>query len=141
MKRSVKSLVLSCVTSAACAVSIPAFAQTLEDSVIARLNALEKKNVALENENAALRGRVNRLEVSKTAKPDPRLASAEYKAPYQAKAPAGPDFYDGRPVSNFQPRFEASASLLFLQPGGGNLEYGTLVTPLPLPTPNWANQS
>src|ERR1700678_341271 len=112
MKRSVKALVLSCVTSAACAVSVPVFAQTLEDSVIARLNALEKKNIALENENAALRGRVNRLEVSKTAKPDPRLASAEYKAPYQAKAPAG-DFYDGRAASNFQPRFEASASLLF----------------------------
>lgn len=34
---------------------------------------------------------------------------------------------------------EFSASLLFLQPSGGNLEYGTLVSPLPLPTPNWAN--
>jgi len=31
--------------------------------------------------------------------------------------------------------------LLYLQPGGGNLQFGTLVTPLPLPSPNWANQS
>ena len=28
-------------------------------------------------------------------------------------------------------RFELSGSVLFLQPGAGNLEYGTLVTPFP----------
>ncbi len=39
------------------------------------------------------------------------------------------------------PHFEISGSLSFLQPGAGNLEYGTLTTPLPLPTPNWSNQS
>jgi hypothetical protein len=39
------------------------------------------------------------------------------------------------------PRFEVSGSLLFLQAGASNLEYGTLVTPLPLATPNWSNQS
>lgn len=38
-------------------------------------------------------------------------------------------------------RFEISGSLLFLQPSAGNLEYATLVSPLPLPTPNWQNQS
>ncbi len=141
INRSVRALVLSCVTSAAIAVSVSAFAETLEESVIARLNALEKKNVALENENAALRGRVNRLEVSKPAATNPRLASADYKASYQTKAPTGPEFYDSRAAPNFQPRFEASLSLLYLQPGGGNLEYGTLVTPFPLPSPNWANQS
>ena len=43
--------------------------------------------------------------------------------------------------SNAQPQLEAWASLLFLQPSSGNLEYATLVSPLPLPTPNWANQS
>ena len=37
--------------------------------------------------------------------------------------------------------FEVSGSLLYLQPGSGNLEYATLVSPLPLPTPNWANQA
>ncbi len=42
---------------------------------------------------------------------------------------------------NSRPHFEVSGSLLFLQPGAGNLEYGTLVTPLPIATPNWSNQS
>ena len=36
---------------------------------------------------------------------------------------------------------EISGSLLYLQPGSDDLEYATLVSPLPLPTPNWANQS
>jgi len=45
-----------------------------------------------------------------------------------------------RPASR-QTRFELSGSLLFLQPGAGNLEYGTLVSPLPIATPNWSNQS
>jgi hypothetical protein len=40
-----------------------------------------------------------------------------------------------------QPRFSATAALLYLQPGSGNLEYGTLVSPLPVPSPSWANQA
>ena len=40
-----------------------------------------------------------------------------------------------------RPHFEVSASLLYLQPGAGNLEYGTLVSPLPVPSPNWENES
>jgi hypothetical protein len=44
-----------------------------------------------------------------------------------------------RPAS--QGCYELTASLLFLQPGSGNLEYATLVSPLPVPTPNWANRS
>lgn len=39
------------------------------------------------------------------------------------------------------PRWETWGSLLYLRPGSGNLEYATLVSPLPLPTPNWANQA
>jgi hypothetical protein len=39
------------------------------------------------------------------------------------------------------PHFEVNGSLTFLQPGAGNLEYGTLITPLPPVTPSWANQS
>ncbi len=39
------------------------------------------------------------------------------------------------------PQFEVWATLLYLRPGSGNLEYATLVSPLPLPTPNWANQA
>ena len=52
-------------------------------------------------------------------------ADLSYKAPRPANAP----------------RFEVSGSLSFLQPGAGNLEYGTLTNPLPLVTPHWANQS
>jgi len=32
---------------------------------------------------------------------------------------------------------ETRASLLLLRPGGGNLDYGLMASPLPLPTPNW----
>ena len=39
------------------------------------------------------------------------------------------------------PRFTVSAALLYLQPNSGSLEYGALVTPLPLPSPDWAGQS
>src|SRR5437899_2929528 len=34
-------------------------------------------------------------------------------------------------------RFETSASLLFLQPGVGDLRYATLISPLPALTPHW----
>jgi len=35
---------------------------------------------------------------------------------------------------------ETSASLLFLQPGSGNLMYGTLVNPFPFLSPHWGDQ-
>jgi hypothetical protein len=103
---------------------------------------------ALENENATLRARLNRLETPKPAKLQPRstelgsgpgLVSIPRAQTGDSMAAdlsykAGP-----RPVN--MPHFELSGSLSFLQPGAGNLEYGTLTTPLPLPTPNWANQS
>lgn len=38
-------------------------------------------------------------------------------------------------------RFETSASLLWLQPGSGNLVYATLINPLPALTPHWNNQA
>jgi hypothetical protein len=37
--------------------------------------------------------------------------------------------------------FETSGSLLFLQPGGGNLVYGTVVNPFPFLSPHWADQA
>jgi hypothetical protein len=56
-----------------------------------------------------------------------------------------PQVADGKTIdfggSNSPSRFEVSASLLYLQPGAGNLEYATLVTPLPLPSPDWSNQA
>ena len=132
---------LLCLTLATSAVSHSARAATIDEQTSARLDALEK-------ENAALRARVNRLEVPKAAKlqhppvaqANPALASAprpqnaDTSAAYPVKAV-------GAPISNAAPHFEVSGSLLFLQPGAGNLEYGTLVTPFPIATPNWANQS
>jgi len=112
------------------------------DDISARLDALEK-------ENATLRARLNRLETPKTAKmpqqrpgdlgAGPGLASIPRAQTADSMAAdlsykAGP-----RPVNS--PHFEISGTLSFLQPGAGNLEYGTLTTPLPLPTPSWANQS
>jgi hypothetical protein len=128
-----------------------AFAQSLDERVMARLDALEHKNSALERENAALRARVSRIETAKGVKaalretnmelnPAGQAQAGEASLGYPGPAPGWGEFYEGHapPVG---PRFEASASLLYLQPGSGNLEYGTLVTPLPLPSPNWANQS
>ena len=43
------------------------------------------------------------------------------------------------PYSNS--RREFFASFLLLKPGSGNLEYGTLVYPLPVLTPHWENQA
>ncbi len=45
------------------------------------------------------------------------------------------------PSYNSLPRFETSASLLFLKPSSGSLEYGTLVYPFPAPAPHWENQA
>jgi hypothetical protein len=131
---------LLCLTLATFAVSYTARAATIDEQTSARLDALEK-------ENAALRARVNRLEAPKAAKlqhrpvveANPALASAprpqnaDILAAYPVKAV-------GAPISN-APRFEVSGALLYLQPGAGNLEYGTLVTPFPIATPNWSNQS
>jgi hypothetical protein len=122
------------------AVSYSARAATIDEQTSARLDALEK-------ENAALRARVNRLEAPKAAKIQhhpvteaipvlasaPRPQNAETLAAYPVKAV-------GASISN-APRFEVSGSLLYLQPGAGDLEYGTLVTPFPIATPNWSNQS
>ena len=131
---------LLCLTLATSAVSYSVRAATIDDQTSARLDALEK-------ENSRLRARVNRLEAPKAAKiqnrpaveADPAFASAprpqiaETLAAYPVKAV-------GAPISN-APRFEVSGSLLYLQPGAGDLEYGTLVTPFPIATPNWNNQS
>jgi hypothetical protein len=115
----------------------------MDEQIAARFNALEK-------ENAALRARLNRIEAAReSSKQSPRPANRQPRpadmGPNPALAsvpmPQKADSYlvgSRRPVS---PRFEVSGSLLFLQPGAGNLEYGTLTTPLPLPTPNWSNQS
>jgi hypothetical protein len=131
---------LLCLTLATSAFSYSARAATIDERTSARLDALEK-------ENSALRTRVNRLEALKAAKiqtrpavgADPAFASAprpqnaDTLAAYPVKAV-------GAPISN-APRFEVSGSLLYLQPGAGDLEYGTLVTPFPIATPNWSNQS
>jgi hypothetical protein len=125
------------------------------DEIIQRLEALEK-------ENAALRQRLNRIEhptvtSKRTAPPvasrqhPPQAAELETpgnapllldtRAQGNGAAEAYRNQVAGIGAWNAAPHFEVSGSLLFLQPGAGNLEYGTLVTPFPLATPNWANQS
>jgi hypothetical protein len=133
----------------------PATKANDQDAIVARLNTLEK-------ENAALRARLNRIE---RAGVTPRQAAppiagrqnspqaSELETPgkgalmLDARAQGGglPEVFKGQDPGigpwNAGPHFELSGSLLFLQPGAGNLEYGTLVTPFPIATPNWANQS
>ena len=44
-------------------------------------------------------------------------------------------------LARSKPGFEVTASLLYLQPLSGNLQYATLVTPFPLVSPHWADQT
>jgi hypothetical protein len=127
----------------AAAVPHSAFAATLDEQISARLDALEK-------ENAALRARVNRLEASKAARIQHGQVPAETRRLQNAEALAAePNAMSprnaGRAVeigtANPPHHFEISGSLLYLQPGAGDLEYGTLISPLPITTPNWSNQS
>jgi len=129
------------------AVAIPRPA--VADEISARLDALEK-------ENAALRARLNRLEAPKETSREARTSAKLQHRPSDTQpnqvmdAPpqnvdgmaADPGYYGkAAPRTVRSPRFEVFGSLSYLQPGAGNLEYGTLTTPLPLPTPSWANQS
>ena len=132
-----KLALLVCLGLTTAAVPRPAVA----DEIATRLDALEK-------ENAALRARLNRLETSKTAKlrqgpaeTGSRPALVSLPRPQNADSMATDLSYKAGPRVVNSPRFEISGTLSFLQPGAGNLEYGTLTTPLPLPTPNWSNQS
>ena len=132
-----KFALLACLGLTIAAVPRPAAA----DEIAARLDALEK-------ENSALRARLNRLEASKTGKLQQRPSEAgsspalvSLPRPQNAAAMAtGLSYKADPPVVNPR-RFEVSGSLSFLQPGAGNLEYGTLTNPLPPATPHWANQS
>src|SRR5580704_8310507 len=127
-------------TLATSAVSHAARAATIDEQTSARLDALEK-------ENSALRARVNRLEASKAAKMQRRPVVDADPAPAAAPRPQNADTLAAYPVkavaapAPYAPRFEISGSLMYLQPGAGDLEYGTLITPLPITTPDWANQS
>ncbi len=141
MKRVTKLAFALCVATTTVAVSRPALAASIEE-VAARLDALEK-------ENAALRARLNRIETTWTAKlpqrpadtaSNPALASLPRPQPADSMA-ADLMYGKAEPRSVRSPRWEVSGTLSYLQPGAGNLEYGTLTTPLPLPTPNWSNQS
>jgi hypothetical protein len=134
---SIKELaLLACLGLTLAAVPGPALADKISD----RLDALER-------ENAALRARLNRLETPKTAKLQPRPAdSGSGTALVPPPRSGGPDsmaadlgYVGARRVN--APRFEVSGTASFLQPGAGNLEYGTLTNPLPLVTPHWRNQS
>jgi Legionella pneumophila major outer membrane protein precursor len=136
---------LLCLPLMASTVSPAAFAGTVEEGISARLDALEK-------ENAALKQRLKRIEnsaaTSRHALPPPGeragLGTAG-SAALDARAQDGrtPLVYKSPVISTSNPphRFEVSGSLFYLQPGAGDLEYATLVSPLPLPTPNWSNQS
>jgi hypothetical protein len=139
---------LVCVVSIGGALTRPAAAASPEELILQRLDALEK-------ENATLRARVNHLEAVKavTAARHPSTAAtqpSQQNAENLAAAPVMPPVtspprlvdqaIDVVPAGP-QHRFEISGSLLYLQPGAGNLEYGTLISPLPITSPNWSNQS
>jgi hypothetical protein len=119
-----------CLAPSLSVTSHAALAVTMEQKILARLNALER-------ENAALRARVRRLEASRAAKIGRGAAHASRSR--QPKVVAAVDAT--APRKPFSPSVEISGSLLYLKPSTGNLEYGTLVTPLPLVSPGWENQA
>jgi|GEM_PF-997874 len=70
-----------------------------------------------------------------------KLNSESYSAQAGEQA-SSPTLYEvDSSTRYYAPRLEASATLLYLQPGSGSLEYGTLVSPLPPASPHWENQS
>jgi hypothetical protein len=64
-------------------------------------------------------------------------ANAQDSAPPQL---SNPQIYELESVTA-PPAFTFTAALLYLQPNSGSLEYGTLVSPLPVPSPHWQNES
>jgi hypothetical protein len=121
----------------------PAVAATPEEQILRRLDALEK-------ENAALRARVNHLEATKAATgvrhPEPAPTQPSQNAENLAATPVPPPpriVDQAAEIATASPphRFEISGSLQYLQPSAGDLEYGTLISPLPITSPNWSNQS
>jgi hypothetical protein len=152
MNRFTKQSFLLCLALTSSAVSHSAFAATIEEQTLARLDALEKENAALKQQlrrienSVATSGHALPRATSPPGQPDGlgTLGSVTKDMDAHAQANRTPQFYKG-PVDigpSSPPRhFEVSGSLLYLQPGAGNLEYGTLVSPFPLPTPNWNNQS
>jgi hypothetical protein len=111
----------------ASAVSQVVVADTTNDQIMRRLNTLEKENIAL-------RAKVKNLDSRFTATPVAQKTNILATAP---STPLSTTTSNLRP----RPRFEISGSLLYLQPGAGNLEYGTLIDPYPLASPHWTNQS
>jgi Legionella pneumophila major outer membrane protein precursor len=149
MKRHANSAFLLLLTLIVSSVSPVAFAANSDDQVAARLDALEK-------ENAALRARVNHLEASKATRLEHRPAFPESNPAFATRRLQNANALAAEPnvtlprnvgravdsgTANPPPHFEVSGSLLYLQPGAGDLEYGTLISPLPIATPNWSNQS
>jgi len=156
MNRLTTLAILLSLALTASAVPRPTFAGTLEEQISERLNSVEK-------ENAELKQRLKRIESSVASGHAVQSAGGRQnptQAPYAAGQIAGSDtlgntamearaqgsgtqFYKSpaSAVSNPFYHFEISGSLVYLQPGAGDLEYATLVSPLPLPTPNWTNQA
>ena len=130
MKKSTGPAFLLCLPLMVSAVSHSAFAATVEQQISARLDALE-------NENAALKQRLKRIEGSAATprhvlQPPGRPAGSEAldATAWDAHAQDGrPTLVDKNPVmatSNPPHRFEISGSLLYLQPGADDLEHATL---------------
>jgi Legionella pneumophila major outer membrane protein precursor len=136
MNRFTKPALLLCLGVAGSAITHPAAAAS-DEQISARLDALER-------ENSALRARINHLEASKAAKnqqhpADPVLVSMPRSQNMDTLTADTGYVKAPRPVPA-SPHFEINGALTFLQPGG-NLEYGTLINPLPLVSPNWVNQA
>src|ERR1700733_9856310 len=144
MNRFTKPAFFVCVALAASAVSQAASAATLEEKIAARLDALEKENAALKQRLKRVEGSVATSRQALPPQPAGMGTLRNSDAILDARAQDNRQVYkvavDVLPSGPLR-HWEVSGSLLFLQPGAGNLEYATLVSPFPLPTPHWTDQS
>lgn len=142
-----------------------------QETIIRRLEAIEKKNNDLEKENIELKRRLSRVESNNSSArnnkssqdsfreaSNPRNANntksskSQDNVKTQFSSLDEPEFISSQyevsrsvnksNIDIYNDRhFELSASFLGLMPSTSNLVYGTEVSPYPAPTPNWNDRT
>src|ERR1700739_4394581 len=126
------ALSLALVAVAAVTQTVPAYADKLDD-VLTRLEAIEKNNAKLANENAALKARLNKVETTKNSapkSPPPANGSVVRRANAPATGIPPPPMLMAAPEidANGHGFFEHKKGnpLTFYTPGGEITAYGNL---------------
>jgi predicted porin len=127
--------------------AVPAFADKLDD-VLARLEAIEKNNAKLANENATLKARLNKVESTKVSAPkSPAPANGSVVRTANAPATGIPT----PPMLLAAPEIDANGHgffehkkgnpLTFYTPGGEITAYGNIDLSVDDTTKSWTNMN